>query len=199
MRRFGLIFVILLSFTLSACLRYHVDQSASNKAGIGSGEIVLARAVPAAADLGPDSQLRVMGFLPSGIYPAISGPWLEVSRDESILRLMNGADVVREIPVEGVSRLQPGNFSIVLKQRAPLWYAPDSYFSNRQLPLPKSGDQDRYRRGALGEFALFIAENIPVHSGPVDTDEVGGVRIPNNEDMSRVYYTLAIGSAVVVK
>jgi hypothetical protein len=199
MRRFSLLFLLLLSLALSACLRYHVDQSASNKVSLGNGEILLARAVPGVVDLGPKSQLRAMGFLPSGIYPTISGPWLEISRDEKLVRLMNGADVVREIVAEGVSRLQPGNFSIVLKQRAPLWYAPDSYFSNRALPLPKSGDQDRYRRGALGEFALFIAENIPLHSGPVDTDEVGGVRILSGEDMSRVYYTLAIGSSVVVK
>lgn len=198
MRRFSVL-AILSTILLSACVRYHADQTASNKAALGHGEIVIARAVPSVKALSPVAPLKIMGFLPSSIFPTISGPWLEISRGENVVRLMNGADVTREIIAEGLERLEPGNFSIVLKQRAPLWYAPDSYFTNRALPLPKSGDQERYRRGALGEFALFIAENIPLHSGPVDTDELGGVRVLSNEDMSRVYYTLAIGSSVVIK
>ncbi len=199
MRRLCLFFVAALSLFSVACSPYHAARNLSNQDYLGRGELLISRNIPAPQPIQSTSSMRAMGFLPGSVFYAVSGPWLEVDRNAAVVRLMNGGDVVREIPAEGVNRLQAGEFSVMIKQRSPLWYAPDSYFATRGLTIPKTGDQERYRRGALGEFAIFISETAPLHSGPIDSAELGGIRIVNSEDMSRVYYTLAVGSAVIVK
>ena len=84
------------------------------------------------------------------------------------------------------------------KQRNPLWYAPDSYFKARLLPLPAEGDRSRFRRGALGEFVLFVDKDTPIHSGPFGSEEIGGIRL-EEDDISRLYYQLELGATIRVE
>jgi hypothetical protein len=99
---------------------------------------------------------------------------------------------------EGFENLKPGTYHVLHKQRNALWYAPDSYFSSRSLPLPAQGDRSRFRRGALGEFVLYVDKETPIHSGPVWSAEVGGVRL-GSADLSRMYYSLDVGAPIEVR
>lgn len=100
------------------------------------------------------------------------------------------------IPVEGADKLSlPKNLSIVLKQENPLWYAPDSYFRERGLPVPAPFAQERLRRGALGPFALFLSDGIPLHTAPLWSDEVGGIRV--SEEVGAALFSLTpVGTTI---
>ena len=164
------------------------------------GSIVVARAAPAPQSLAPDTML---GFLP-GTVPALAspaeklGPWLSINRNLGTATLMDGATEVDTFRGEGLEKIPGGTFHVMLKERNPLWYAPDSYFTSRHLDVPPPGDKARFRRGALGDFVMFLDKDTPVHSGPVWSTDIGGARL-DEDDLSRVYYRLDLGSIVEVK
>lgn len=198
----------LLAFTiiLSGCsgLRLNAPGSqitSSNRQGwLADGAITIARSAPLAQALEPSTML---GFLP-GTVPALASPvervgtWLSVDRAQRSISLHNGTSEVAKFEAEGIDKLKPGVFPIVLKQRSPLWYAPDAYFAARNLSIPARGDKTRFRRGALGDFVIFLDKATPLHSGPIWVDEIGGLRLDEN-DLSRIYYQLDVGSLIEVK
>jgi hypothetical protein len=92
------------------------------------------------------------------------------------------------------ARVRP-HASIELKQESPLWYAPDSYFERRGLPVPPPFSHTRFRRGALGPFALFLTGEIPLHSAPFWSDEVGGLRV-SEEVASALFQHLPLGATI---
>jgi hypothetical protein len=111
---------------------------------------------------------------------------------------MEGSKEIAQGAIEGVSSLRPGTFSVRHKQRSALWHAPEEYFAARGLEVPAAGTKARFLRGALGEFALFIDKDTPIHSGPIATDEIGGIRA--EEDLlSQLYYSLEVGSPIEVR
>lgn len=199
---------LLLAFVvlLTGCSGVRFNNSASklaqeNRQGwLADGAITIARSAPLAQALEPSTML---GFLP-GTVPALASPvervgtWLSIDRAQRSISLHNGSTEVAKFDAEGVDKLKPGLFPIVLKQRSPLWYAPDSYFSARNLSIPARGDKSRFRRGALGDFVIFLDKSTPLHSGPIWVDEIGGLRLDEN-DLSRIYYQLDVGSLIEVK
>lgn len=93
------------------------------------------------------------------------------------------------IPVEGADRLSASSsLAVVLKQESPLWYAPDSYFRQRGLRVPAAFVQERLRRGALGPYALFLSDGIPLHTAPLWSTEVGGLRV--SEEVGAALFSL---------
>ena len=171
---------------------------------MADGAITLARSAPPAQLVG---QATMLGFLPGTIpaaIPAIAapaervGPWISIDRSSQKLTLFNGAAVVGSFSGEGFDRLTTGSFRLTLKQRNPLWYAPDSYFTSRNIEVPAPGDRARFRRGALGDFAVFLDRTTALHSGPVWSTDIGGLRLEEN-DLSRIYYQLEIGSYVEIR
>lgn len=68
----------------------------------------------------------------------------------------------------------------------------------RQLESPPQGDKQRYRRGALGDFAIFLNQDTPLHCGPIWLGEIGGLRL-SEADLSRLYYQVETGSVVEIK
>ena len=59
-------------------------------------------------------------------------------------------------------------------------------------------DRERFRRGALGEYVLYIDPEIPLHSGPIWTSDLGGVRL-DDKDLSRIYYQLRLGAPIEIR
>ena len=137
-----------------------------------------------------------LGFLPA--IGAYAGHWLSIDTSAKKVVLMEGDRVVDAAAVENLGNVKAGTYQLLHKQRNPLWYAPDGYFSRRNLKVPPQGDRSRYRRGALGDFALFIDKDTPIHSSPVWADDVGGIRVAEG-DLSRLYYRLDVGSFIEVK
>ncbi|RIL03500.1 MAG: hypothetical protein DCC75_12910 [Proteobacteria bacterium] len=179
-----------------------------------SGMIAVYRPVPAL-----ESGSQMWGFIPQS-RPAQAGQLaeehnssqatsltqskrLEIDTASKELRVLDGAQPIFSAKAEGFESISLKSLSgealqIIHKQRNPLWYAPDSYFAVRQLALPKAGDKERFRRGALGEFAMFLRKDLPIHSASVWSKEVGGLRLAE-QDLSKIYYSLPANSQVVVR
>lgn len=174
-----------------------VAESSPSKQWVRDGSIVISRAVPAVSAENP---VGVLGFLP--LTGTLKGHWLSINLADQKLKFMEGDKVLSETPwqgsLQGKSLIKPGTFKLVHKQRNPLWYAPDSYFTKRHLALPSQNDRARFRRGALGEFALFLDKETPIHSGPIWTEDIGGIRIDEHV-LSRIYYQLEIGAPIEVQ
>ncbi len=181
-----------------------------------SGTVILSRQIPAkpavsakvspplSAEASEDGTLRplapLVGYFPPAVtyLPAENETWLEINRQNKVLTLYKGKGVIKEIHGEGDVTINPGDYYLQHKQKAPLWYAPNEYFAKRQLNVPPASDRLRYRRGALGKFALFPTTTFPIHCAPIWTKEVGGIRV-SATDLSSIYYMLPVGAPIVVK
>lgn len=142
----------------------------------------------------------LVGYFPPAVtyLPADNETWLEINRETRMLVLYKGKGVIKEIQGEGQVSIAPGDYYLQHKQKQPLWYAPNEYFAKRQLTVPSSNDRLRYRRGALGKFALFPTTTFPIHCAPIWTEDVGGLRV-SSTDLSSIYYMLPVGAPIVVK
>lgn len=102
------------------------------------------------------------------------------------------------ISAEGAQRLAPGSYTITMKEERPLWYAPREYFVNRSLKVPNEGSRERFRRAALGNRAIYLNNQAPIHSGPVWLSEIGGLRLDHRK-MEQLYSMVPVGTRVEVR
>ncbi|MFN8388942.1 MAG: L,D-transpeptidase [Bdellovibrionota bacterium] len=142
----------------------------------------------------------LLGYFPPAVtyLPADNETWLEIDHASHMLTLYKGKNVIKEMQGEGDVAIAPGDYYLQHKQKQPKWYAPNNYFAKRQLTIPAPDDSLRYRRGALGKFALFPTTTFPIHCAPIWTEDVGGLRV-SATDLSSIYYMLPIGAPIVVK
>ena len=181
------------SLGAAGCLS--IPEAASRAdAIIADGSVTISRSMPpVAVDLPAHDGF---GFLPG--YGAVVGNWVLIDSKRGTINLMDGQKVAITARAAGVDKLKRGRYQLVLKQRNPLWYAPTSYFAARHLDVPAEGDRARFRRGALGDFVLFLDKDTPVHSGPVWTEDIGGLRV-DESSLAKFYYLLNVGSTVEVR
>lgn len=99
---------------------------------------------------------------------------------------------------EGAQYLNQGSFSVTQKEERPLWYAPKEYFVNRALPVPAEGSRERFKRAALGSYALYLNDQTPIHSGPVWLREIGGVRV-SEPQLAEIYSLVQVGTRVEIR
>ena len=102
------------------------------------------------------------------------------------------------IKAQGTYAMKPGSYAVALKQHDPLWYAPPTYFLRRGIQVPADGTKARFMRGALGNKAIFLDREIPIHSGPMWTEEIGGLRV-STDDMARIFDAVTVGGRVEVQ
>jgi len=153
--------------------------------------------------LDKSNQLRfapIIGFFPltATFNPADNEVWLELDRESRQLKVYKGKKEIKTIKGEGIVALAPGEYPLQHKQKSPLWYAPDEYFENRELRVPPRGDNFRYRRGALGAYALYPTMDFIIHSGPFWSKEVGGMKVSESE-LSSIFLMINVGTPIVVK
>lgn len=158
-----------------------------------NGSIVFSRPAPLREEVKADTPL--FGFLPS---IEEKDTWLSVKRSQKKIELMQGNKASLTITSDALDKLPSGVFEVIHKQRHPVWYANDDYFAHRKLDTPPEGDANRLLRGVLGEFALFLDQDLPIHSGPAKLPELGGLQLAE-DDIARIYYLLEIGSTVVIE
>lgn len=125
-------------------------------------------------------------------------PHLTVHSQSHSLTLALPGSAPVTIQAQGTYALKPGTYSVALKQNEPLWYAPPTYFLRRGIQVPAEGSKARFMRGALGSKAIFLDREIPIHSGPVWTEEIGGLRV-SEADMAKIFDAIAIGGKVEVR
>lgn len=189
----GLVLSILAALLFAACSGQNAPSSATNNSSswLREGSITIARPLPAPLEL---KSQNMLGFIPTTDFDDV---WLEIDTSKRTLKLMQGKQALHTVKEAETSRLEPGAYHLAHKQRHAAWYAPDNYFINRKLPVPAAGHPDRYLRGALGDYVLFVDEDTHLHNGPVWADEVGGIRLDENE-IARLYYQLQVGSPIMV-
>ncbi len=154
---------------------------------------MISRPAPAPAAM---EKLIALGLLPS--YEAENTHWLRIDPHSQTISLMEDGKPTLVSQAQGTQLLHSGRFQLLHKQRNPLWYAPASYFEQRNLPVPPEGDKSRFRRGALGDFVLYLTKDTPIHSGPVWSEDVGGVKV-DDSSLSKIYYMLPVGAIIEVK
>ena len=194
-------FILLLIFALTACTQYsnivlwNDDSGTANEGWQKNGMLAISRNAPAVTRAHARTGL---GFIPAALHGTPTGSWLSIDREQSLIKLMKGDQVVYKLKGDGFTELRGGLFKVKHKQRSPLWYAPDAYFQERNLQPPAEGDKSRFRRGALGDFVIFIDQDTPIHAGPLWMPEIGGIKM-DEADLSKIYYSLEVGSEIEVK
>jgi hypothetical protein len=158
-----------------------------------SGSIGLSRPIPGVAAL--TSRQPLLGFMPT--KHTQRAPRLEVYKNSDKMVFVTHEGERRELKGVGLETLQKGAYSIALKQHAPLWYAPDSYFESRGLEVPPEGSKERFRRGALGAYTVFLNDQTPIHSGPAACADLQGIQMAEG-DLKGLFEALEIGMAVEV-
>jgi lipoprotein-anchoring transpeptidase ErfK/SrfK len=141
---------------------------------------------------------------------------LLVSVSQRTLSVLRGEEVLHRFPV-GVgtgSRLSRGagdgwtfttpngEFEVGRKKKDPVWYAPDWYYVERGLPIPTPYSEVRYRPGVLGDYALYLSDEIAIH-GTEDESTVGrasshGCLRMRNADIAVVFPLVEVGTRVVI-
>lgn len=200
--------IALLAFTGCGLTQHAYNLSATDSPFLSSGTIVLSRQIPAQISaehketlgLTVEDYSPVVGYVPpmTGVLPASNETWLEVDSQNMTVTLFKGEEKVKSVHAEGTVSLAPGKYALQYKQKFPTWYAPNSYFERRKLEVPGDQDQSRFRKGALGDFALYPTSGFVIHCGPVASEDVGGLRVAK-EDLSSLFLQLPLGSSIVVK
>lgn len=93
-----------------------------------------------------------------------------------------------------------GAFEIGRKKEDPVWYAPDWYYVERGQPIPPAYSGERYRPGVLGDYALYLSDEIAIH-GTDDESTVGrasshGCLRMRNADIAVVFPLVTVGTRV---
>ncbi len=142
----------------------------------------------------------IVGFFPptASFNPADNELWIEIDSSTKELRVFKGTDQIKKLKGEGEVTLAPGEYPLQHKQKNPLWYAPDEYFEKRLLKVPPRGDTFRYRRGALGTYAIYPTTSFPIHSGPFWSDEIGGFKV-SEADLAAIFLMIKPGTPVIVR
>ena len=165
-----------------------------NAQWLRDGMIAISRPVP---NVSHSAAQGLLGFMPISTA-SHSGAWMSLDISKKTVSVMEGDRAVSVLLGEGLENLKPGTYQLLHKQKNALWYAPDSYFTTRNLKVPAQGDRSRYRRGALGEFVLYLDKDTPIYSGPVWDDEIGGIRLAESE-MAKLYNSIDTGSSIEVR
>lgn len=147
---------------------------------------------------------------------AVDDVYLHVSVSDRLLTVRRTGEVLHRFPVGvgtgGTLRRLDGTvwewdtptgvFEVGRKKKDPVWYRPDWYYLEKGLPIPPPYSEERYGRGMLGDFALYISDDIAIH-GTQDRGSVGrasshGCLRMFNEDIAVVFDLVVVGTKVFV-
>ena len=148
--------------------------------------------------------------------PAAEEVWLHVSVADRKLAVWRGGERLRVFPVGvgtgGTLRRLDGSswdwstptgiFEVGRKKKDPVWYAPDWHYLERGLRPPPPNDPSRNLPGALGDYALYIDDEIAIH-GTRERSSVGrasshGCLRMYNEDIADVFALAVVGTKVII-
>lgn len=95
-----------------------------------------------------------------------------------------------------------GSFTVLGKERNPVWIRPDWSFVEENMPVPPKGHPDRIVRGVLGKYALLLGSGYKIH-GTTFTNLLGthfthGCVSLGDRDLEAVYKAVKIGTKVYI-
>jgi len=93
-----------------------------------------------------------------------------------------------------------GSFTVLGKERNPVWIRPDWSYVEENMPIPPENDPDRLVRGVLGKYALLLGNGYKIH-GTKWTNLLGtrfthGCVSLGDDDLELVYRSVKIGTKV---
>jgi len=93
-----------------------------------------------------------------------------------------------------------GSFTVLGKERNPVWIRPDWSYVEENMPIPAESDPDRLVRGVLGKYALLLGNGYKIH-GTKWTNLLGtrfthGCVSLGDDDLELVYKSVKIGTKV---
>jgi len=93
-----------------------------------------------------------------------------------------------------------GSFTVLGKERNPVWIRPDWSYVEENMPVPPENDPDRLVRGVLGKFALLLGNGYKIH-GTTWTNLLGthfthGCISLGDDDLELIYKSVNIGTKV---
>ncbi len=93
-----------------------------------------------------------------------------------------------------------GSFTVLGKERNPVWIRPDWSYVEENMPIPAGNDPDRLVRGVLGKYALILGNGYKIH-GTKWTNLLGtrfthGCVSLGDDDLELVYKSVRIGTKV---
>jgi len=157
------------------------------------GSLVIARPLPKLSQ----TETRLWGFMPHK-SDSNSKYQLVINKSSSSVTVFHGSNRLDTFHIDNIDQLTPGEYTVKHKQRHPVWYATDKYFQNRGLSLPAQNSKERYLKGALGDFVIYLDEKTPLHNSAVWAEDVGGIRVADNV-IAKIYYQIEVGSLVQVE
>ncbi|MQA89585.1 MAG: L,D-transpeptidase family protein [Gemmatimonas sp.] len=163
----------------------------------------------------PSGQLERLPVPAETFVDTASGAFVLVDLDDNILRFMDREEVVWEAPVGTGTGLHleseegdwlfttpRGVFQVKYKEELPVWFLPDWYFIENELPMPPENSPDRRQKGQLGVAAVYLGEEIAIHG--TNRPELLGQRVSHgcirleNKFAQRLYHNVQIGTPIVI-
>lgn len=95
-----------------------------------------------------------------------------------------------------------GAFTVLAKERNPVWIRPDWSYVEENMPVPPKDDPDRIVRGVLGKYALVLGGGYKIH-GTLYKDLLGtsfthGCISMDDDDLEAVYKAAKVGTKVYI-
>lgn len=160
-------------------------------------------------------EMEALPVAPETFMDTTQNAFVVVDLDHNILRFMKGEDVVWEAPVgTGTGlRLQgedghwefstpTGVFQVKYKEEMPLWYLPNWYFIENDLPIPAADAPSRSLPNQLGVAAVYLGAEIAIHG--TNRPELLGRRVSHgcirleNKFAMRLYHNVQVGTPIVI-
>lgn len=217
-KRFGMSsFSVPIRFFLTACAssafilgchgRTTVDLDHSStllSSKVQPGSVTVARLAPPITNSSGSGVSSSFGFMgsdftrsnSSNLLPSVAPNTILLTLSNETIALNSPATGFKSARASGLNRVTPGNYSIAMKLENPSWYAPDTYFSKRELSVPPANDRLRYRKGAFGSAVVYLNNGIPIHSSEIEDSDVEGIKVP--EDLMTSLIELANPSTGVI-
>lgn len=168
-----------------------------------------AAALPAQAPagfLGEDVATRELADVIGGRYAVY------VDLDRKLLEFRQGDLVLWSAPIgigKGIRLVTDdddwhfttpaGHYRVELKERDPVWIAPDWFFLENNRPIPAWNDPSRYFPGGLGAAAVYFHPELAIH-GTDRTDlgvSHGCIRLSTRYAL-RLLHNVRIGTEVII-
>ncbi|HET7319880.1 MAG TPA: L,D-transpeptidase family protein [Nitrospirota bacterium] len=93
-----------------------------------------------------------------------------------------------------------GSFTVLGKERNPVWIRPDWSYVEENMPIPPPRDPDRIVRGVLGKYALLLGNGYKIHGTKwtklLGTHFTHGCVSLGDKDLEMVYNSVKIGTKV---
>ncbi len=93
-----------------------------------------------------------------------------------------------------------GSFTVLGRERNPVWIRPDWSYVEENMPVPPLNDPDRIVRGVLGKYAILLGNGYKIHgtkwTNLLGTHFTHGCVSLGDDDLELVYKSVKTGTKV---